>query len=153
MQSKAWSQRELMLSWKQCKSLGYSNKETVQRGPIFLQLCRDPRWDFLRADMENLKRESGVGLGTRGLCGWEHFPDLMGQGDGPIKLPRCPGCSPCPVSLPLGTLLWQPTWAVQTHPTCFSCPIGFYLPATRLTPTCAQFPYPAAQEPVKPPKH
>lgn len=42
MQSKAWSQRELMLSWNQRKSLGYSNKETVQRGPIVFQLCRDP---------------------------------------------------------------------------------------------------------------
>lgn len=46
MQSKARSQRELMLSWNQCKSPGYSNKETVlQRGPIFsifFQLHRDP---------------------------------------------------------------------------------------------------------------
>lgn len=42
MQSKACSQRELMLSWNQCKSLSYSNKKTVKRGPFLFQLQIDP---------------------------------------------------------------------------------------------------------------
>lgn len=42
MQSKACSQRELMLSWNQCESLGYSNKETVKRGPFLFQLQINP---------------------------------------------------------------------------------------------------------------
>lgn len=41
MQSKACSQRELMLSWNQCEILSYSNKETAKRGPFLFQLQID----------------------------------------------------------------------------------------------------------------
>lgn len=56
MQSKAWSQRELMLIWKQSKSLGYSNRETVQRGPFSLA-CTEIHWEkkagFLKSGLGN----------------------------------------------------------------------------------------------------
>lgn len=156
MQSKTWSQRELMLSWRQCKSLGYSNKETVQRGPIFSVVQRSTmrkNADFLRAHMENLNQDSGVG--NMWSVWMRASPQPRGAG---LWSHKAPQCRQVPWMLSLSCLL---PWELCSGSTPEQCRLTSAASAAQLVFIFLQqanthllhFITFAAQEPVKPPKH